>query len=424
KRTLGVPLFQEQLLRMAMVIAGLSGGEAEELRRAMGFKRADKRLAKIETRLRSGMSDKGLDQETQDQIVANIMAFANYGFPESHAASFALLTYASAYLKVHYLAEFTTAMLNNYPLGFYAPATLIKDAQRHGLHFRHVDVNYSDYLFTVENGYVRVGLKFVKGLRKEVAEMIMAERDGCGSLHISKGENALRDTLPNGRVSACFYASIDDLVKRVPMINKKEIRALSLAGALNFERSVHRREALWQSELAIRPIEPLLNNAECGMRNAESNPKSKIQSPKSELGTFIKKMGPLQLVETDLSTTGISIGRHPMSFLREELNKRGILSAAQTYNLKKRDIVTVAGAVIVRQRPSTAKDVVFITMEDETGHSNFIILPDVFEKFRQVITHNDYLLIKGIVEEANMIKGLYFESIGGFMANVKSHDFH
>jgi error-prone DNA polymerase len=135
-------------------------------------------------------------------------------------------------------------------------------------------------------------------------------------------------------------------------------------------------------------------------------------------------MDPLQLVETDLSTTGISIGRHPMSFLREELNKRGILSAAQTYNLKKRDIVTVAGAVIVRQRPSTAKDVVFITMEDETGHSNFIILPDVFEKFRQVITHNDYLLIKGIVEEANMIKGLYFESIGGFIANVKSHDFH
>jgi error-prone DNA polymerase len=140
--------------------------------------------------------------------------------------------------------------------------------------------------------------------------------------------------------------------------------------------------------------------------------------------TFIKKMDALQLVETDLSATGISIGPHPMSFIREELKKRGILSAAETYDLKKRDIVMVAGAVIVRQRPSTAKDVVFITMEDETGHSNFIVLPDVFEKFRQVITHNNYLLIKGIVEEANMIKGLYFESISGFMADVKSHDFH
>ena len=182
KRTLGVPLFQEQLLRMAMTIAGFSGGEAEELRRALGFKRADKRLATIEKRLRPGMTERGIEQGVQDKVTANIMAFANYGFPESHAASFALLTYASAWLKVHYLAEFTAAMLNNYPLGFYAPATLVKDAQRHGLHFRPLDINCSQYLFTIEDGDVRVGLKYVKGLRLEVGEAIVARRSSPPSL--------------------------------------------------------------------------------------------------------------------------------------------------------------------------------------------------------------------------------------------------
>ena len=273
KRTLGVPLFQEQLLRMAMIMAGFTGGQAEELRRALGFKRADKRLAKIEKNLRDGMTRNNVDEETQDKIAQNILAFANYGFPESHAASFALLTYASAYLKVRYLAEFTTAMLNNYPLGFYAPATLIKDAQRHGLHFRYVDVNYSDYLFKIEKGLqaaagatdavggdVRIGLKFVKGLRKEIAEMIVAGRsltvrEGYSPDQISPtdvADTVDRLALPDGQASA-FYESVEDLVKRVPAINKKEIRALSVAGALNFEKSVHRRQALWQSELMIRP---------------------------------------------------------------------------------------------------------------------------------------------------------------------------
>jgi error-prone DNA polymerase len=241
KRTLGVPLFQEQLLRMSMIMAGFTGGQAEELRRAMGFKRADKRLAKIEKGLRDGMTRNGIEPELQDRIVHNITAFANYGFPESHAASFALLAYASAYLKVYYLAEYTTAMLNNYPLGFYVPATLIKDAQRHGLHFRHVDVNRSDYLFTLEDGEVRVGLKYIKGLREETAEAIAAERERGGE-----------------------YISVDDLVRRVPRINKKEIRAMSLAGALNFERQVHRREALWHSELAIDPTFHSMNNGELG----------------------------------------------------------------------------------------------------------------------------------------------------------------
>lgn len=449
-RTLGVPLFQEQLLRMAMIMAGFTGGQAEELRRALGFKRADKRLEKIEKNLRDGMTRNNIDPETQDKIAHNILAFANYGFPESHAASFALLTYASAYLKVHYLAEFTTAMLNNYPLGFYAPATLIKDAQRHGLHFKYVDVNYSDYLFEIEKtlppiaggtdligGDVRIGLKFVKGLRKEVAEAIVAERDGCESAHViesgSEGQ-ALGGTLPTGHVSACYYNSVEELVKRVPIINKKEIRALSVAGALNFEKSVHRRQALWQSELAIQPEGELFTMPKSARSMGDSaDVESFALTPcglpqpnlhEGEAETFIKPMTEWQLMETDLTATGITIGKHPMAFIREELNKRGILSAVQTAGLKKKDIVSVAGSVIVRQRPSTAKSVVFITMEDETGHSNFIVMPDVFEKFRTVITHSNYLLIKGITEEGGLIKGLYFETISEITTAVPSHDFH
>ncbi|MEO8647620.1 MAG: error-prone DNA polymerase, partial [Acidobacteriota bacterium] len=227
ERTLGVPLFQEQLLKIAMDIAGFSGSEAEELRRAMGFKRADKKLEKIEVNLRAGMTRNNIDTATQDTIVQCVKAFANYGFPESHAFSFALLAYASAYFIVHYRAAFTAAMLNNYPLGFYSAATLVKDAQRHGLHFIAIDINRSQYLFTVVDvegeKQVRVGLKYVRGLRQEVAEMIVAERDSRGP-----------------------FAGVEDLIERVPAINRREIRALSLAGALNFDNTVHRRAALWE----------------------------------------------------------------------------------------------------------------------------------------------------------------------------------
>jgi error-prone DNA polymerase len=461
-RTLGVPLFQEQLLRMAMIMAGFTGGQAEELRRALGFKRADKRLAKIEKNLRDGMARNNVGPDTQDKIAHNILAFANYGFPESHAASFALLTYASAYLKVHYLAEFTTAMLNNYPLGFYAPATLIKDAQRHGLHFKYVDVNYSDYLFKIEKtppaaasgtdkigGDVRIGLKFVKGLREEVAEMIVAERDGISTgsnggdgLGLESGSGiyhpAAEAAAPllieeGSSESPCYFTSVEDLVKRVPAINKKEIRALSVAGALNFEKSVHRREALWQSELAIQPEGELFRSAPPAVaggstRSADSAVSNAQPQPPATAGgtdtSFIKPMTEWQLMETDLTATGITIGKHPMAFIRGELSKKGILCAAQTVGLKKKDIVSVAGSVIVRQRPSTAKSVVFITMEDETGHSNFIVMPDVFEKFRTVITHSNYLVIKGVAEEGGLIKGLYFETISKITTAVPSHDFH
>src|SRR4026209_443778 len=175
KRTLGVPLFQEQLLRMAMVAAGFTGGQAEELRRAMGFKRSEKRMKQIEVQLREGMARNGITGETAERIIQSITSFALYGFPESHAASFALLAYASAFLKVHYPAAFYTALLNNQPMGFYHPATLVKDAQRRGVRFNPIDVQVSDWDCTVEgDGAVRLGLRYVRGLRAEVGKKIAA----------------------------------------------------------------------------------------------------------------------------------------------------------------------------------------------------------------------------------------------------------
>ncbi|HYK19769.1 MAG TPA: error-prone DNA polymerase, partial [Pyrinomonadaceae bacterium] len=244
KRTLGVPLFQEQLLRMAMDCAGFTGGEAEELRRAFGFKRSEARMKTIEVKLRQGLTRKGITGKTQEEIVVAISSFALYGFPESHAASFALLAYASAYLKCNYLAAFTAAMLNNQPMGFYQPFTLIKDAQRHGLKVLPIDITCSDWLCTLEKEgdvpVLRLGLRYVKGLSQQSGHAIVRER-------------AVRD-----------FAGIDDLRNRVPELRKDEMRKLAAVGALNFIQAAvdtrakkrkpktHRRDALWQVERATR----------------------------------------------------------------------------------------------------------------------------------------------------------------------------
>ena len=461
ERTMGVPLFQEQLLKISMDIAGFTSDETEDLRKAMGFKKPGKKLEKISKNLREGMEKRGVPKEVQENIVNCVLAFSNYGFPESHAFSFALLAYASAYFMIHYRACFMAAMFNNYPLGFYNAATLVKDAQRHGLHFIALDINKSQYEFTVEEvdgeKQVRVGLSFVRGLRKEIGEAIVAERDsplrlgrfaerrsyaspttvqsssaamppfgedsGTAASHLlttpeKHSFSARRENHLGNPKSP--YTSIADLIDRVPGINKREIRALSLAGALNFDGTVHRREALWNSELAIQPMGELF---ECGMRNEECGikaDKSALRTPHSE---FLTRMEGIELVEADLRKTGISIGKHPMAFVREELDKRGILSARQTLNLKKGQVVSAAGAVIIRQRPMTANNVVFITLEDETGHSNFVVMPDVFEKYRPVINQNDYLIIKGIFEERGMLKARHFEPIHSFTVDVVSHNF-
>ena len=391
KRTLGVPLFQEQLLRMAMIAAGFTGGQAEELRRALGFKRAEKRMADIEVKLRAGMQRNGITGKVQDAIVHSITAFALYGFPESHAASFALLAYASAYLKCHYLAAFTCALLNNQPMGFYPPAILIKDAQRHGLRVLPVDVLHSAWNCTISPSpspqlptpVLCLGLRYARGLREEAARAIVRARP---------------------------FTSIDDLALRVPELRKDEINRLAEIGALNsLERRSHRRDALWRAQRAVLPVGPLL-------------------APLEETG----EPGPLAPMNTeerlwaDYRGTGLTVGRHPMAYRRAEMNALGVIRASDLARVPNGRIVRIAGSVIVRQRPGTANGFVFLSMEDETGIMNAIVTPDTFDRYKFQVLSEPFLIIDGILQNLDGVISVKAARIEGLRAGAtaNSHDFH
>jgi error-prone DNA polymerase len=260
----------------------------------------------------------------------------------------------------------------------------------------------------------------VKGLREEVGEAIVTKREAQSPR--SKAQDEENDNFGPWTLDLGLYTSVDNLVARVPEINRKEIRALSLAGALNFDNS-HRRQALWESELAIQPKGDLFKKLPYLQRRGGTRFLRDGVVLSSKSSSFIKPMTEWQRMEADLITTSITIGKHPMTFLREDLTKAGIISAEETFKLNPRDIVSVAGSVIVRQRPSTAKDVVFMTMEDETGYSNFLILPDVFDKFRSIIVGSNFLIVRGIHEQRGMIKALYFQPINAFITKIASHDF-
>jgi error-prone DNA polymerase len=397
KRTLGVPLFQEQLLRMAMVIAGFSGGEAEELRRAMGFKRSVKRMQQIEARLRAGMARNGIVGATADQIVLSITSFALYGFPESHAASFALIVYASAYLKAHYPAAFYTALLNNQPMGFYAPATLVKDAQRRGVRFAPVDVQVSDWTCSIqEDGAIRMGLMYVQGLREDVGRKMAHE----------KGVGCLLKSHPTP------FSSMDDLIARTGL-RRDELRMLADAGALA-SLGGDRRSALWQAERAARPAGPLL------MEMSSEAISGKIASE-------LKQMSLSERVSADYAATGLTIGPHPMALVRKNLATRGVLRASDLALWRPGRRVRVAGAVITRQRPGTAKGFVFLSLEDETGIANAILTPDVFASHRRAAVDAPYLLIEGVLQNqdgAVSVKAERLEILTGTGPRPQSHDFH
>jgi error-prone DNA polymerase len=409
-RTLGVPLFQEQLLRMAMIAAGFTGGEAEELRRAFGFKRSEKRMGEVEVKLRRGMEKNGITGAVQDTIVKSITSFALYGFPESHAASFALLAYASAYLKCRYLAAFTAAILNNQPMGFYSPATLVKDAQRHGLRVRAIDVTCSDWLCTIERVEeslcVRLGLRFVKGLREEVGKEIVRER----------GVQA--------------FASIEDLKLRVPGLQKSELTALAEIGALNLVGSktgFHRRDALWQIERASRRAGPLLERCE------ETDSALVEENGNDEARAALEKYSPLAPMSpearlvSDFRNTGMTVGPHPMSYHRANLRRQGILSARDLHRVPDGTRVRVAGAVIARQRPGTAKGFVFLSLEDETGIANAIITPQLFQEDHITVVNQQFLLIEGRLQNQDNVISVKAERVrplGITRAETSSHDFH
>jgi error-prone DNA polymerase len=411
-RTLGVPLFQEQLLRMAMIAAGFTGGEAEELRRALGFKRSEARMKEVEIKLRRGMQAKGITGSTQNKIVQSITSFALYGFPESHAASFALIAYSSAWLKCHYLAAFTAAMLNNQPMGFYNPATLVKDAQRHGLKCKPIDLTRSDWNCTLEKipgGFaMRLGLRYVKGLRKAIALEIVGQRN------IRK------------------FESIDDLKRRILEIQKTELAGLAEIGALNFiaGRGFHRRDALWQIERAARPAGPLLESGEVSSQS-NSPELCETHAAQNELAAFqdspLHPMTADERLAADFRSIGLTIGPHPMAYRRAEMKNRGVRRAIELAQLPDGTHVRVAGAVIARQRPGTAKGFVFLSLEDETGIANAIITPQLFEMDQTVVVHHAFLLIEGTLQNQDnvvSVKAQRVQPLTIMNAETVSHDFH
>ena len=473
KRTLGVPLFQEQLLKIAMVVANFSGGEAEELRRAMGFKRSEKRMREIEAKLRAGMEQNGISRQAQEQIVLSITSFALYGFPESHAASFALIAYASAFLKCHYLAAFTAALLNNQPMGFYRPATIVKDAQRHGLKVLPIDVTKSEWNCTLEqqsafsnqhsaksavahsplvvgenqkqiprgintarndNGVgaddsvfrteeskienrkstimLRLGLRYARGLHEEAGQALVRER------------------------SRASFASIRELVHRVPELRKDELNTLAEIGALNSigdlpprhratEKnnqissaspclrgglSFHRRDALWQVERAVRLSGPLLDGL-----------------PEPDTNSPLHPMSAEERLVADFRGTGMTVGPHPMAYHRHRMRQMGIHKANELSHFPHGQHLRIGGCVIARQRPGTAKGFVFLSLEDETGVANAIINPDLFQQNRLLVGSEQFLMIEGVLQNQDNVISVKAERVLPLditRAPTSSHDFY
>jgi error-prone DNA polymerase len=508
-RTMGVPLFQEQLLRIAMVAAGFTGGQAEELRRAMGFKRSEQRMKKIEVQLREGMARKGITGDAADGIVKSISSFALYGFPESHAASFALLVYASGYLKAHFPGAFYTALLNNQPMGFYHPASLVKDAQRHGVRFASIDVLHSDWDCQVEaDGTIRLGLRYVNGLRQSVGLAIElgARGSGIGASQAGARGSALGastddvaytsagfgqqasgfrregkdertpspqllapgvgcpkcgcddpsmlERVETGREVTWFcnicahdwkqvrqaqrFRSIEDLIHRTG-INREELAVLAEIGALN-AFGHHRREALWQIERAVRPAGELFeeDGARDQGRGDGDGPEAREEaqpasgsSPRAGIpSSDACPLLPMSLSErlvADYAGTNLTIGPHPMALRRQELALRGVLRSGDLPRERQGRRVRVAGTVITRQRPGTAKGFVFLTLEDETGISNIIVRPDLFARQRLTILEEAFLLVEGVLQNQEgvvSVRAERLEGIPGVPIEIDSHDFY
>jgi len=403
ERTLGVPLFQEQLIRIAMVVANFTGGEAEELRRAVGMRRSRDKMKALEVKLRKGMTENNVAPEAQEQIVQAISSFALYGFPESHAASFALIAYASAYIKQHYLAAFTCAMLNNQPMGFYSPATLISDAKRHGLKVLPIDVQHSDWLCMLEKlsdaergrfsdpFALRLGFRYARGLRQQTGDAIVQVRKTDGS-----------------------FASEYDLQRRVPEIREAELTLLAKAGALNWTgEKHHRRTALWRAERAGQSVGPLFQNVPDAYE-------ADIPAPLAAMSTE-------ERLVADFEGTGLTIGPHPMSYHRAGLNDMGIIMAADLRTMENGVHARIAGCVIARQRPGTARGFVFLSLEDESGISNAIIHPELYEHHKVLVTTGKFLLVEGTLQNQDgvvSVKASAVRHLAVSAVDVQSHDFH
>jgi error-prone DNA polymerase len=403
RRTLGVPLFQEQVMKIGMVAANLTGGEAEELRKAMGGKRSEAIISGMRARLLEGMSANGIAPDVQDEIMRVLSTVREFMFPESHAHSFASIAYSSAYVKFYYIAAFTCALLNNQPMGFYSPATIINDAKRHGLKALPIDVQHSVWSCTLEelrktnsSKYsdpfaVRIGLRYVKGLRQEIG-----------------------NTIAEARLADGPFTSEYDLKRRVPSIRKSELTLLAKAGAFNWAGEKHdRRTALWRGERAGQSVGPLFENIPDEFEIDTSSP--------------LLSMTIDERLVADFFTTGFTIGPHPMAYHRASMNEAGVVRAADLKGVPDGTFVRIAGAVIARQRPGTASGFIFISGEDETGISNAIIHPSLYERNRVTVTRGKFLLIEGVLQNLDgviSVKASAVRVLDLSDADVRSHDFH
>jgi error-prone DNA polymerase len=448
-------------------------------------------MKEIEARLRAGMTQNGISPQAQEEIILSITSFALYGFPESHAASFALIAYASAYLKCHYLAAFTAALLNNQPMGFYSPATIVKDAQRHGLKLLPVDVTKSEWNCTLETvpstqysvlsenqaaerrqnaahgvsrglgvknkkapegrknletsainpldfdsqlaPALRMGLRYVRGLREEAGQALLRERakSPFKSIHdftrrvseLRKDElttlaeigalNSIGLQIENCRlpIPKRDQSEICNLQSAIPSINNQKTTINnSRNSGLATRNSLHRRDALWQVERAVRPSGPLLE------QHAELDAPSPLAPMNHE-----------ERLVADFHGTGLTVGPHPMAYRREWLNAMGIRRASELRDLPTGKRLRIGGCVITRQRPGTAKGFVFLSLEDETGVANAIVRPDLFHENRLLLTSERFLAIEGILQNQDNVISVRAERVLPLFvtkAETLSHDFH
>jgi error-prone DNA polymerase len=383
ERTLGVPLFQEQMLKIAMIMADFSGDEAEELRRALSYHRSQERMQRVEQKLRNALRTNGVNDDVAEKILAAIASFALYGFPESHAISFALISYASSWLKVHRPAEFYVGLLNNQPMGFYTPATLIKDAQRHRVKVHPATVVDSEWLCTVESDEsIKLGFCLMRGVNHTHVEQMLSARQQRP------------------------FQSMRDFRERTSF-ERDELRILAKAGALN-SLIGHRRDALWSVESEFYQGE-LFSDAPV------------------ETASPLAPMQPIERLAADFCTMRLTTGPHPMGYIRKSLPNDIWRSADLPFG-ENGTRIRIAGLAICRQRPGTAKGFVFISLEDETGISNAIVSPQIFEKNRLVITQETFLLIEGVLQIQSGVIHIRAEQIERLPAveleTADSHDFH
>jgi error-prone DNA polymerase len=386
-KTLGVPLFQEQAMRLAVVAAGFTPGEADQLRRAMGAWRRPGIIDQFRKKLIDGMQARGLSGEFAEQVFNQIRGFGEYGFPESHAASFALLVYVSAWLKCYYPAAFAAALINSQPMGFYSPSQLIRDARAHGVRVLPIDVNFSGWDCRLQSSALRLGLRLINGLPKAAAEKIEAAQ------------------------AAEPFTSLGDFVRRTGL---SQAIAAKLAEADAFSSlAIDRRAALWQA---------------LGQEKRSRNMPLLSQLSDEEPSAPLPPMPLVEQVFADYRTSGMSLKAHPVGFFREQLNGMRVTPAGELDKTRDGRHLRVAGIVLLRQRPGTAKGITFATIEDETGLANLVIRPQIWERYYKVARGSPAWIAHGCLENNEGVIHLVVNRLEDLAAllgelKIRSRDF-